>query len=36
VVTSKSKLAQLCVPGGGYAISFVEGDKTQTKGMKKL
>jgi hypothetical protein len=23
-VTSKSKLAQFCAPGGGYAISFVE------------
>jgi hypothetical protein len=23
-VTNKSKLAQLCAPGGGYAISFVE------------
>jgi len=36
VVTSKSKLAQFCAPGGGYAISFVEADKTQTKGLKKL
>src|SRR4030095_13566146 len=26
-VTSKSKLGQSCVPGGGYAISFVESDK---------
>jgi len=23
-VTSKTKLAQFCAPGGGYAISFVE------------
>ena len=36
VVTSKSKLAQLCAPGGGYAISFVEADKSQTKGLQKL
>ena len=36
VVTSKSKLAQFCAPGGGYAISFVEADKTQIKGLKKL
>jgi hypothetical protein len=36
VVTSKSKLAQLSAPGGGYAISVVEADKTQTKGLKSL
>lgn len=36
VVTSKSKLAQLSAPGGGYAISIVEADKAQTKGLKKL
>ena len=35
-VTSKSKLAQLCAPGGGYAISFVKADKTQTKAIEKL
>jgi len=35
-VTSKSKLAQFCAPGGGYAISFVEADKTQIKGLRKL
>jgi len=35
-VTSKSKLSQFSAPGGGYAISFVEADKTQTKGMEKL
>ncbi|HTM92098.1 MAG TPA: glycoside hydrolase family 97 C-terminal domain-containing protein, partial [Flavisolibacter sp.] len=36
VVTNKSKLSQLVAAGGGYAISFVEADKQQTKGMKKL
>ena len=36
VVTSKSKLSQFAAPGGGYAISFVEGDKVAAKGLKKL
>jgi hypothetical protein len=36
VVNNKSKLSQLSAPGGGYAISFVEADKAQTKGLKKL
>ncbi|OHX66766.1 glycoside hydrolase family 97 protein [Flammeovirga pacifica] len=37
VVTSKSKLAQFCAPGGGYAISLeVAKDKAATKGIKKL
>jgi hypothetical protein len=36
VVTSKSKLAQWSAPGGGYAISIVEADKSQTKGLKSL
>jgi hypothetical protein len=36
VVTNKSKLSQFSAPGGGYAISFVEADKTQIKGLKKL
>jgi hypothetical protein len=36
VVTSKSKLAQWSAPGGGYAISIVEADKSQTKGLKAL
>lgn len=36
VVTSKSKLTQKSAPGGGYAISIVEADKAQTKGLKKL
>ena len=36
VVTNKSKLSQLVAAGGGYAISFVEADKQQTKGLKKL
>jgi hypothetical protein len=36
VVTSKSKLAQWSAPGGGYAVSIVEADKSQTKGLKSL
>jgi hypothetical protein len=35
-VTNKSKLSQWSAPGGGYAISIVEADKTQLKGIKKL
>lgn len=36
VVTSKSKLAQVSVPGGGFAISITEATKDQAKGLKKL
>lgn len=36
VVTSKSKLEQWSAAGGGYAISIVEADKKETKGLKKL
>lgn len=36
VVTNKSKLSQLCAPAGGYAISIIEADKSQTKGLKRL
>ena len=36
VVTNKSKLAQWSVPGGGYAISIIETDKNQSKGVKRL
>lgn len=36
LVTNKSNLSQKCAPGGGYAISLVEADKSQTKGLKKL
>ena len=35
-VTSKSKLSQWSAPGGGYAISITEADKTQLKGIPKL
>ncbi|WP_347838578.1 glycoside hydrolase family 97 protein [uncultured Draconibacterium sp.] len=36
-VTRKSKLKQLCAPGGGYAISLVPiEDKNELKGLKKL
>ena len=36
VVTSKFKLSQFVAPGGGYAISFVEADKTAVKGLKRM
>ena len=37
VVTSKSKLKQVCAPGGGYAISIMPvADKSEIKGLKKL
>ncbi|KAA6346660.1 Glucan 1 4-alpha-glucosidase [termite gut metagenome] len=36
LVTNKSKLKQQSAPGGGYAISLIETDKTQTKNLKKL
>ncbi|ALJ00947.1 glycoside hydrolase family 97 protein [Rufibacter tibetensis] len=36
VVTNKSKLSQMVAPGGGYAISFVEAEKNQTKGLQRL
>jgi hypothetical protein len=36
VVTNKSMLTQFSAPGGGYAISFVEVNKNQGKGLKKL
>ena len=36
LVNSKSKLTQLSAAGGGYAISFVDAGKSQTKGLKKL
>jgi hypothetical protein len=36
VVTNKSKLSQFVAAGGGYAISFVEANDQQTKGLKKL
>jgi len=35
-VTNKSKLAQPVVVAGGYAISFKEVDKKETKGLRKL
>jgi glucan 1,4-alpha-glucosidase len=36
VVNNKSKLNQLSAPGGGYAISIMEADRSETRGMKKL
>ncbi|MBB2145276.1 glycoside hydrolase family 97 protein [Pedobacter sp. LMG 31464] len=36
VVTDQTKLSQFAAPGGGFAISFTEADKAQTKGLKKL
>ncbi|MCB7482031.1 glycoside hydrolase family 97 protein [Christiangramia sediminis] len=35
-VNSKSELSQKSVPGGGYAISIMEADKSETKDLKKL
>ena len=35
-VTSKSKLAQWSAAGGGFAISIVEAEKSQLKGVKAL
>ena len=35
-VNSKSKLSQRSAPGGGYAISILEADKSEIKGLKKL
>lgn len=36
VVNNKSKLSQFVAPGGGYAISFEQADKADTKGLEKL
>lgn len=36
LVTNKSKLSQICAPGGGYAISIFPATKSQLKGLKKL
>ncbi len=36
IVTGKSKLSQFVAPGGGYAISIIEANKDNTKGLKKL
>ncbi len=36
VVNHKSKLKQASAPGGGYAISIMEAEKAETKGLKKL
>ncbi|WP_187263763.1 glycoside hydrolase family 97 protein [Pontibacter beigongshangensis] len=36
VVNSKSNLSQFVAPGGGFAISFIEADKNQLKGLKRL
>ena len=36
IVSNKSKLSQLSAPGGGFAISIIEADKSQTKGLKRL
>lgn len=35
-VNSKSKLSQKSAPGGGFAISIIEVDKSEVKGLKKL
>ena len=36
VVTNKSKLTQYCAPGGGYAISIIEGNQDNMKQVPKL
>jgi glucan 1,4-alpha-glucosidase len=36
IVTNKSQLSQLSAPGGGYAVSIMEANSSQTKGLKKL
>ena len=36
VVNNKSSLSQRSAPGGGYAISIMEADKSETRGLKKL
>jgi len=36
LVSKKSKLKQWAAEGGGYAISIMEVDKANTKGLKKL
>ncbi|MCH7414652.1 glycoside hydrolase family 97 protein [Belliella sp. R4-6] len=36
IVNKKSKLSQLSAPGGGFAISIIEGNKESLKGLKKL
>jgi glucan 1,4-alpha-glucosidase len=36
IATNKSALSQFVAAGGGYAISFIEAGKDQTKGLKKL
>lgn len=35
-VNSKSKLSVDCVPGGGYAISIMEAEKGELKGLEKM
>ena len=36
VVTQQSRLRQQCAPGGGYAISLLEANPAQLKGLKPL
>jgi hypothetical protein len=36
MLTTKSMLLQYCAPGGGYAISIVDANKDNLKGVKKL
>ena len=36
LVNSKSRLSQLSVPAGGFAISMIEANKVSAKGLKKL
>ncbi|MCX2839637.1 glycoside hydrolase family 97 protein [Salinimicrobium sp. MT39] len=36
VVNNKSKLSQRSAAGGGYAISIMEADKSETRGLRRL
>jgi hypothetical protein len=36
IVTKKSKLSQFSAPGGGFAMSIMEAEKADLKGLKKL
>lgn len=36
LVNNKSKLSQFVASGGGYAVSIIQAEKSETKGLKKL
>lgn len=35
-VTNKSRLSQRSAPGGGFAVSIIEADKSEVRGLKRL